>query len=432
VRFIISYKDLTPPKVLEYVKANTTIFPDNATLDVYEIGGGEDDGDGFVNHVYRVWDETEKSVILKQAKPFLKVFGEAAPLTTMRNHIESEIIKLRTAITPEYLPEMFHVDPINNLFIYEDCGRLKIMRFELIKGKYFPKFPQQIGEFIAKSNFYTSEIYLDQIAHKALESKFMNPEMRVIMETILFLRESFIEESLHQTAGGDPNHLAMSELLWDKRELRIELLKLRGIFMKKSECLVHGDIHTSNIMIDENEMKIIDMEYPFMGPYSSDTGYLAGNLIYEYIAWYHHPEGTKESQKAYRKEILGYIRDLINEYRRVYSECWDKDAKPMYREYTEYREYILKNYIKEVCGFAGCQIVSRVGGIVSLPDFDVLQNPVSRNCARRLSLLIADALIMKRDEMESCDDIIELIETITYRYFSVMKELKGHDLGPNA
>jgi len=424
----MAYRDLTPTKVIEYIKAYTDIFPGDTTLEVYEIGGGEDDGDGFVNHVYRIWDETGKSVILKQAKPYLKVFGETALLTTMRNQIESEIIKLRTAITPEYLPEMYHIDPNNNLFIYEDCGRLKIMRFELTKGKSFPKFPGQIGEFLAKSNFYTSEIYLDQVAHKALEAKFMNPEMRVIMETILFLRKSFIEDLPHEPVVGDPNHIAMSDLLWDKRELRVELLKLRGIFMKKSECIVHGDLHTSNIMIDENEMKIIDMEYPFMGPSSSDTGYLAGNLIYEYIAWYHHPEGTKASRKAYRKEILGYLRDMINEYQRIYCECWDKDAKPMYREYTEYRDYLLKNYIKEVCGFTGCQIVSRVGSIVPLPDFDVLQNPASRNCARRLSLLIADALIMKRDEMESVEDIIALIEKITYRYFGVMKELHGREL----
>lgn len=424
------YKDLNPETVTTYIKTATDIFPAEANLEVYEIGGGEDDGDGFVNHIYRIWDKNGQSVILKQAKPYLKIFGEAAPLTTKRNEIESEIIKLRTAITPEYLPEMYHIDPDNNLFIYEDCGRLKIMRFELTKGKSFPEFPRQIGEFMAKSNFYTSEIYLDQIVHKALECKFMNPEMRLIMETILFLRDSFIDNDLHQTSAGDPNHIAMSNLLWDKRELRVELLKLRGIFMKKSECLVHGDLHTSNIMIDENEMKIIDMEYPFMGPSSSDTGYLVGNLIYEYIAWFHHPEGTKASRKTYRKEILGYIRDLINEYQRVYRKCWDQDAKPMYREYTEYQDDILKTYIKEVSGFTGCQIVSRVGGMVSLPDFDVLKNPASRNCARRLSLLIADALIMKREEMESVDDIIKLIETITYRYFDVMKALKGKDLAP--
>ncbi|MDP2842434.1 MAG: S-methyl-5-thioribose kinase [Acetobacterium sp.] len=422
----MSYKDLTPSRVIEYIKTSTGIFPNGASLEVYEIGGGEDDGDGFVNHIYRVWDETGKSVILKQAKPYLKLFGEVAPLTTKRNQLESEIIKLRAAITPDYLPEMYHLDPDNNLFIYEDCGRLRIMRFELIKGKHFPKFAKQMGEFLAKSNFYTSEIYLDQIAHKALTCKFMNPEMRIIMETILFLRESFIEGEV-DLPPGDPSHLAMSDLLWEKRELRVELLKLRGIFMKKSECLVHGDLHTSNIMIDQSEMKIIDMEYPFMGPSSSDTGYLLGNLLYQYIAWFHHEEGSKASRKAYRKEILDTIRDLVNEYQRVYCACWDQDAKPMYREYTEYRDDLLKTYLKEVCGFTGCQIVSRVGGIVPLPDFDAIKNPLSRNCARRLSLLIADALIMKREEIESVDDIIALIETITYRYFDVMKALKNRN-----
>lgn len=422
----MSYKDLTPSRVIEYIKTSTGIFPAGASLEVYEIGGGEDDGDGFVNHIYRVWDESGKSVILKQAKPYLKLFGEVAPLTTKRNQLESEIIKLRAAITPDYLPEMYHLDPDNNLFIYEDCGRLRIMRFELIKGKHFPKFAKQMGEFLAKSNFYTSEIYLDQIAHKALTCKFMNPEMRIIMETILFLRESFIEGEVNLPPG-DPNHITMSDLLWEKRELRVELLKLRGIFMKKSECLVHGDLHTSNIMIDQSEMKIIDMEYPFMGPSSSDTGYLLGNLLYQYIAWFHHEEGSKASRKAYRKEILDTIRDLVNEYQRVYCACWDQDAKPMYREYTEYRDDLLKTYLKEVCGFTGCQIVSRVGGIVPLPDFDAIKNPLSRNCARRLSLLIADALIMKREEIESVDDIIALIETITYRYFDVMKALKNRN-----
>ncbi|MBC3887582.1 S-methyl-5-thioribose kinase [Acetobacterium paludosum] len=419
----MSYRDLTPKTVIEYIKNYTDIFPAEAVLDVYEVGGGEDDGDGFVNHIYRVWDETGKSVILKQAKPHMRVLGEAAKLTTKRNQTEAEIIKLRTAITPEYLPKMYHVDQGNNLFVYEDCGHLKIMRFELIKGKSFPEFPKQIGEFIAKSNFYTSEIYLDQITHKALECKFMNPEMRRIMETILFSRESFLEHDIDHTLEGDPNHLAMAELFWDKREVRVELLKLRGIFMKRSECLVHGDLHTSNIMIDEKEMKVIDMEYPFMGPTSADMGYLMGNLIYEYIAWFYHPEGTPKSRKAYRKEILGYIKDMVYEYQKVYSGCWDKDAKPIYREYTEYRDDILKKQIKEVCGFAGCQIASRVGALVPLPDFDVLQNLDSRNSARRLSLLIADTLIMKHEEIETVKDIIKLIKTITHRYFDVMKAL---------
>ncbi len=421
----MAYKDLTPTTAIEYVKKHTTIFPAQAQLEVYEIGAGEDDGDGFVNHLYRLWDQEGRSVILKQAKPYLKIYGACAPLTTKRNHTEAEIIKLRQAITPEYLPEMYHIDRENNLFVYEDCGRLKIMRFELTKGKSFPLFPQQMGEFLAKSNFYTSEIYLDQIAHKALEVKFMNPEMRRIMESILFLRDSFMEEAdLPTMSDPDPNHVIMSDLFWGKKEIRVELLKLRGIFMRKSECLVHGDLHTSNIMIDETEMKIIDMEYPFMGPASADAGYLMGNLIYGYIAWHYHQEGSEAFRKNYRAEMLAYIRGIYREYVRVFTAAWDKDAKAIYRDYSEYRDHLLRNHLKEACGFAGCQIVSRVSSYVSLPDFDALLDEASRNDARRLALLIADSLIMKRDQVETIDDFIKIIKGVTKQYLAVMKVIR--------
>jgi|LGVE01.1.fsa_nt_gb hypothetical protein len=56
----MQYQDLTLETVIEYIKAKTTIFEDDAKLMVYEIGKREDDDDGFVNHV---WDENEKSVI---------------------------------------------------------------------------------------------------------------------------------------------------------------------------------------------------------------------------------------------------------------------------------------------------------------------------------------------------------------------------------
>lgn len=74
----------------------------------------------------------------------------------------------------------------------------------------------------------------------------MNPRW-VINGNDPVLRESFVEQSIYRR--GDPNHLAMSDLLWEKRELRVELLKLRGIFMKANTG--SWRFATSNIMIDE-------------------------------------------------------------------------------------------------------------------------------------------------------------------------------------
>ncbi len=83
----------------------------------------------------------------------------------------------------------------------------------------------------------------------------------------------------------------------------------------------------------------------------------------------------------------------------------------------------MDNFIKEVCEFMGSQIISRVAGMIGLPDFDLLEDPKSRNCASRLSRLITDALVMKRNSISSVDDIINIVETITYRYFMVFREL---------
>ena len=229
-------------------------------------------------------EKTGKSVVVKQAKPYIKAFGEGrVPLEVDRNATETAIVRLRSVIVPQYVPSLYHADTENNLYICEDCGRLAVMRYELCRGRSFPFFPKQIAEYMAKCNFYTSELYLDPIVHKELECRFVNPHMRHIMETILFSQDSFVTEEVLSTLVRDPFHEAVSDFFWDKAELRIELLKLRDVYMKKSECLQHGDLHTSNIMIGEGEMKVFDMEYTHMGPFSADAGYLGGNLLYAYI-----------------------------------------------------------------------------------------------------------------------------------------------------
>ena len=134
------------------------------------------------------------------------------------------------------------------------------------------------------------------------------------MESILFHRKNVFAGVENSSVEPEPLHKAASDFFWSRREVRLELLKLRDIYMKKQECLVHGDLHTSNTMIEGSEMKIIDMEYTHMGPFSSDTGYLLGNLVYTYDTWFYHEEWNSEERALYREEILGYITDTLNEY----------------------------------------------------------------------------------------------------------------------
>jgi 5-methylthioribose kinase len=406
----MSYRDLDAGKVIEYIRERGIFFAPGADLAVREMGRNETDGDGYVNHVYRVWDPDGNSVIVKQAKPYLKIFGEGVfPMPVERSGSEVDIVKIRSAIVPQYVPKLIHEDRENNLYISEDCGRLGIMRFGLSRGRRYPHFPKMMGEFIAKCNFYTSELYLDQKIHKELGRKFTSPEMSLIMEMILFLRKSLTEDIDFETTAPDQLHSEIADIFWDKRDARIELLKLRDIYMKKQECLVHGDLHTSNTMIDGQEMKIIDMEYTHMGPFSSDSGYLLGNLVYTYDTWFYHEEWTEEERERYRGEVLCYIGDTIKEYCRVFIECWERDAKDIFRPYPEYLGDILLNYVREVCGFMGSQVCARVGGYAETFDFDVLPDAAIRNKARAMAMATAYSLIMRRGEVSSPDDITDIV-----------------------
>jgi len=69
-----------------------------------------------------------------------------------------------------------------------------------------------------------------------------------------------------------------------------------------------------------------------------------------------------------------------------------------------------------MCGFMGSQIISRVGGLAELPDFDTIEDPDDRGQARLLSLIIAYYLIIDREKMRSIDDIIDLVQRIAGKF----------------
>ncbi|MGI6108596.1 MAG: phosphotransferase [Eubacteriaceae bacterium] len=409
----MSYLEITRENVTDYVKSRIDYFAPDAQLSVYEFGENEEeDGDGFVNFVYRVWDQNGKSLIVKQAKQFLKKINPGTnPMKQDRNLTEACIMEIKGAIVPQYIPEIYDVDKKNHVYICEDCSNLRILRFEMMRGMQFPNFPEQIGEFLAKTNFYTSEIYMDAVEHRKLQAAFLNPSMRLIFEIGLFLREeSAFNEKRPVPPDIDPARIEINEIPWQDENFRTQMLRLRQLHMKKAECLVHGDLHTSNILISQDEMKIIDQEYTYMGLASCDTGYLMGSLLYEYIRWFYMPDHTEEYCARMRQSVLSYMRGMIESYIRIYAECWDRDAKPMYRPHVQYRDQLMKDFMHEVCGASGAQVISRVGSFVPLPDFDTIASEQDRTDACRIAMWTAKYLIINWEKCDNIDIFMDMVE----------------------
>ena len=270
-------------------------FSKPLTISVIGEGAEEDDGDGYINFVYRVSDG-KKKLILKQARKESRV-ADFTDMSMERAEIEYDHMKIGRAIVPEYFPELYFYDKENLVFAVEDVSPLKISRFQLNKSMMFPDMAKHVATYLAKIHFYTSDYYLDTGVFRDLQIRFNNHKMRRVFEGDAFMSRENPEEGFGLPM--DPEYAPyVRDLVFDPR-IVLERYKLHDLYMRKAEVLLHGDFHTSNIFLSQDEMKVIDMEYTFFGRAAYDLGYLESHLLSQYVCAAYRPFETEEERRQF-------------------------------------------------------------------------------------------------------------------------------------
>ena len=395
---------ITKDNIIEYIKEHMPEFDDSVPVRVSLVGEGseEEDGDGYVNYIFRVQTEKE-AYVLKQALDTARV--AEGPMGVYRNKLDYESMRIRYAIVPEYIPFLKFLDEENHIFVMEDVSYLKISRYQFNKNRMFPNFGRQCGEAMAKMEFYTSEYYLDREQYRELQAKFENTEMRKIMEDGLFLDIFNLDYDRSLGEG----FAELSRMITEDERYLTERFKLRRNFMSHPDGLIHGDFHTSNIFASDEQMKIIDMEFSFMGPFGYDLGYLTGNLISQYCAACFKLFDSEEERREFKAYLLATIKSLFKTYFKTFTECWMQDAKERYRNADGLRRSILSDVMLDAPGYASIVNWFRCAGDVAYPDFDVMKDTGARRHAETLSLLMDWQLMFQRYQFVDVDDLIDTI-----------------------
>lgn len=399
---------LTKENILSYIKEHVPSLQLKEPVKVSMIGEGdlgEDvEGDGYCNYVFRVSDADGHSYIVKQSTEHLKRRGRA--LTPTRNRFEYEIMELRAKIVPQYVPALYLGDPENNVFIMEDVSNLKLIRFQMNKNHLFPELAKQGAQYLAATHFYTSEFYLPTEEYRKLLAHFMNAELRVVIENGIFL--NIFGADQYDPACGPEFEEYCKSIRFDPN-LEFQRYKLRHLFMSKSETLIHGDFHTSNIFADDTHLKVIDMEYTFGAPFSYDLGFIIANIISQACSASVRPFDTETHRKNYVAYLISLIEMLYTYYIQFFFEYWEKDAKLEYKITNGYKESLALDILRECFGFAACVNFSRVCGDMDTADFDCIKDNTLRTKAKFASVTIDKILFEKWD---SYNDIKEVIEDI--------------------
>ncbi|MET3697731.1 5'-methylthioribose kinase [Bacillus oleivorans] len=384
------YEPLTVESAAQLVK-ELKLFKETACLEVREIG------DGNLNYVFKITDaEKGRGVIIKQALPYAKVVGESWPLTLKRSTIEANALKKHGEYVPHLVPKVFATDENLAITIMEDLSHLTIARSGLINGEDYPKLSSDIGEYLARTLFSTSDFALHPFEKKRLAVKFSNPELCKITEDLIFT-DPFFD---HETNNYEPELRTDLEGIWNNKPLKLEVARLKRSFLTEAEALLHGDLHTGSIFASDTETKVIDPEFAFYGPIGFDVGLFIGNLIFQVIV----REGNK------REVIKTHIENTWNVFASVFSELWDKNNVEPFAEVEGYQKQFLQKVFSDALGFAGCELIRRTVGLAHVKDLDGIQDNEKRITSKRHALAIGTALILQRREFKSIKEAITLLE----------------------
>lgn len=412
---------LNPTQVIEFIQSNTSLFSTEADLELTDISGNFQSVEGYINTIYRIRDSrSQNSVIFKQFRLYLKGTENPNPdkqLSLARLKIEIAAFKLWDAICPGSVPKVFTWDEQRAFLIMADLSQMKLARFEFARRKKFPYFARQVGEFLGRTAFYTSDLFLDSIDKKNLIKGFLNPEQRELMERLIFDRFFFYseEEPINPEVRAD-----MQAFLTDEKIL-LEILQLKEIYMDRSQSLIHNDFHTANIFVDSETMKVIDSEAAFIGATAYDLGELFGNLILSCMSLQTMDDVSLGEKVDYEDYLLKTMEDIYHEFVRSFSQAWDQDARPQYRKRSAFRDDYLIRILQEAAGYAGCLAFSRLYDLGMSYDFSRIKNLHRRAEGQRLVIQTARRLILERERFEKIEEITALLKQIKTDYkISVM------------
>ena len=388
-----------------WVKANTTLFHPDEKLTAAEIG------DGNVNLVYRVSNlRGDRSVIVKQALPYLKISGESWPLTLDRNRLEYEAMALQAKHNGSYIPALYHRDGERALFIMEDCGSMEVVRHGLMQGRTYPRLPGQLGSYLANALYFTSDFGMEAKAKKARVAEFINPELCDLTERLVFTDPYYDAASNDIHAPIRPS----AESLWKDAGLLAEIDWLRFRFMNKPEALLHGDLHTGSIFATADGCKVFDSEFAFYGPIGFDLGVLVANLIIHSCYWEQKdPAEARNEEKVAdrpRNYPMEFLRELWSSFEQRIGELLACGVRTRMLEPGLFIAQYLREVVQETAGFAGCEILRRVIGLAHVPEFEAAANGEERARIELLALSVGRRLIRECRTLEGFEGLLKIVQ----------------------
>lgn len=394
--FLMEEKD-----ALEYIMYKYNFFDKDAELTCKEIG------DGNLNYVFRIKDEKSgKSVILKHSGNETRA-RSGRIIDTDRARIEAEILQLENKLAPGMVPEVFGYDPIMCATAMEDCKDYTIMRTALLDGRTFPFFADQVTSYLVNILLPTTDVAMNHKEKKGLVKSYINPDLCNITEQLVY------SEAAGNFSGKNyvskPSEEFVEKEIYGDDGLKLEVAKLKFGFMEHAQALLHGDIHSGSIFINDERMKAFDVEFAFYGPMGYDVGNVLAHTVF---ALSYNEACCKDDAKkeAFKSWSYSTLKDVVDLFKEKFIKKYDEIVTDDLAKTPGFKEYYLDGVIGDTVGAMGTELLRRVVGVAKVKDITLIEDENLRSVYEIKLLSLAKKAIMNRAQIKTGDQLLGMVK----------------------
>ncbi len=402
-----SYFLMKTEDVAQYVQEKLNFFPEKATLECKEIG------DGNLNYVFRVKDtDTGKTIIVKQAGEALRI-SEEMKLSTDRGRIEAKILGIQGKYAPGLVPEVYMYDKTMCAMLMQDMIGHTMMRTGLIAHETYPLFAEHISTFLVNSLLLTTDIVMNHKEKKENVKSFINPDLCEISEDLVY-SEPFLNYNNRNNVFPANAEFVQKEL-YEDQALHLEAAKCKFDFMNNAQSLIHGDLHTGSIFINQEHTYVFDPEFAFYGPMGYDIGNVIANMFFAWCNGDAMIEDETEKEK-FCNWVLDTIEEIIDKFIEKFKVSYQENVTDEMAKTAGFMEWYLGTVLWDTAAVAGFESIRRTVGMANVKDITSITCEKKRARAEKIVLTLAKNYIMNRKSFISGAAYRKAIEEVIAKF----------------
>ena len=243
-----------------YIKARGLLGEEEKIMSADALSGGN------MNYVLRA-TTSKKSLILKQARPWVEKFPQiAAPME--RNLIEAKFYEeiRHDSHLAQYAPLLLDSNPAAHILIMEDLGDTQDFSYLYQSGQYASEENcKLLGDFLSRLHRLVPKSFPDNLEMRQLNHQHIFD--------LPFRRDNGFDLDAIQ------NGLAsVAEYVYSEPKVIQQAALLGDHYLSSGTSLIHGDFYPGSWMNSDGGLYVLDPEFCFVGPREFDISVLLAHF----------------------------------------------------------------------------------------------------------------------------------------------------------